>query len=384
VLNLGGRANPDVLLVRRAGAPPVVVKDWSRRGALVRGLIAPLLASHELAMLERCAGVRGVPRPGARIDRLALSLEFVDGRPLRRRTHGRALPAAFFTALEEILAGLARRGVVYLDLRSPSNVLVTPGLEPALVDLGSALALPLPRALRASLERRALAKLRARFEGSDSPAPLAADPGRDLKAGGTRFRVRERGSVEDPVPLVFLADVGVSSRLYEPLLSQAEARGRRALGVDLPGFGGSRRKVASLAPSHVAAQLESLLAALRLPQLDLVAAGWAALPAAELLARFPRRVRRLFAIDALGARADAEAIADPPRDSEVVRARLTKALPACLAPELRAELAAELARADGRNLLLADASAAHAVRTRHERRIDLDWSEALAGAIFAG
>ena len=75
MLNVGGLTNPDVLLIRRDGQAPLVVKDWSRRGALVRALLAPLLVRHELAMLERVEGLPGLPAPRQRIDRLALALE---------------------------------------------------------------------------------------------------------------------------------------------------------------------------------------------------------------------------------------------------------------------------------------------------------------------
>ena len=371
VLNVGGPVNPDVLLVRREGAPPLVVKDWSRRSALVRALVAPLLVRHELAMLERAAGLPGLPRPSGRIDRLALALEFVEGRPLRRRTHGRALPAAFFRELEGMLEALALRGIVYLDLRSPTNVLVTPSRAPALVDLGSALALPLPRALRRALDRRALAKLRARFEGSEPEAPAALRGGRDLKVGGTRLRIADGGRPDDPTPILFIPDAGISARLFEPIAARAGAHGRRALAIDLPGFGGSRRNVRSLRPARVAAQLESLLDALRVARVDVVAAGWGARPAAELVRRRPARVRRSLVVG--------DPAGDSPADPEQLRAEIEARLPKALAPELRDALRAELATAPLRNLFLA---ARHA-RGPAPLGLRLSWDEALGERLFA-
>ena len=371
VLNVGGLVNPDVLLVERAGAAPVIVKDWSRRSVWVRAWLAPLLVRHELAMLERGAGLPGLPQPSRRIDRLALALEFVEGRPLRRRTHARALPPAFFIALEGILEGLALRGVAYLDLRSPTNVLVTPSRAPALVDLGSALALPLPRALRRTLDARALAKLRARFEGAEAERPSAQPGARDLKVGGTRLRVSDVGQLADPTPLLFVPDAGVSARLFEPIAAQAAAHGRRALGVDLPGFGGSRRRVRSLRPARVAAQLESLLDALRVARVDVVAAGWGIGPAAELARRAPARVRRALAVG--------EGASDSPADPERLRAEIDGRLPKSLEPALRDALRAELAAAPARNLRLA---ARHAPRGE-PLGLRLTWDEALAGRVFA-
>ncbi|MBM4335089.1 MAG: hypothetical protein FJ108_04140 [Deltaproteobacteria bacterium] len=366
VLNLGGFANPDVLLVQRGG-PAQIVKDWGRRSAWVRAFVAPWLARHEAAMLARADGIEGVPRLLGRIDRLALAMEYLDGQPLRRHAHGRALPTSFFAALESILDGLARRGVVYLDLRSPTNVLVTPSGAPALVDLGSAIALPLPRGWILGLERSALAKLRARFERCGDSAAAAAgsddDLSASLKAGGTRFGIREHGSPGDPTPVLFLPDIGTSARVFAPILARAEALGRRAIGVDLPGFGRSRREVRTLEPSHVAVQIAELLTSLRITRVDLVAAGFAALVADALATRSPALVRHVVAIDADDAPArDAElalrrrlATSDP----EALRARLIGALPGGLPETLRAALEGELRRAPARSLALAYPARAH-------------------------
>ncbi len=360
VLNLGGFANPDVLLVRRAGAT-VVVKDWSRRSAWVRGLVAPWLARHEAAMLARADGIAGVPRLRARIDRLALAMEHMEGRPLNRHAHGRALPPRFFADLESILERLAQRGVAYLDLRSPTNVLITPSGAPALVDLGSALRLPVPRSWLQRFERRALAKLRARFEQQTGSEPVVADPEDDasanLKAGGTRFCLREHGRIDDPVPVLFLPGAGLSARMFAPAFARAAVHGRRAIGVDPPGSGGSRSDVRSHAPAYVAAQLDALLDALRVSRIDVVGAGWGAVVGRALAARSSARVHRLVAIAGADAPAQASEVAlrrsSAARDPELLRARRVAALPRGLPGALHAALEAELARVPARNLALA-------------------------------
>lgn len=343
-----------------------MVKDWGRRSAWVRALVAPWLARHEAAMLARADGIPGVPRLRARVDRLALAMEYVEGRSLRRRVHGRSLPPAFFAALEAILDGLARRGVAYLDLRSPTNVLVTPGGAPALVDLGSAIWLPLPRGLIRRLERRALAKLRDRFEEQATWAPVAPDMEDDssanLKVGGTRLCLREHGSLDDPLPVLFLPPAGMSSRFFAPALARAVGLGRRAIGVDLPGFGGSRRKVQTLEPARVAEQLEALLDALRVRRVDLVGAGFGARVGRALAARAAGRVRRLVAIAADDSPARSAELALRRRaaasDPEALRARLFDSLPAALPDGLRSVLASELGKANAHNLALAYREAA--------------------------
>src|SRR5262245_55054068 len=123
LLNRGGIANPDVLLLERADGARVVVKDYAPRSAWVRVLLAPVLVRREWRLLERVRGIAGVPRALERIDALAFAMEYLDGLPLRRRTHGARLATQFFDELQEILDALAERGLVYLDLRSPTNVL---------------------------------------------------------------------------------------------------------------------------------------------------------------------------------------------------------------------------------------------------------------------
>jgi pimeloyl-ACP methyl ester carboxylesterase len=250
---------------------------------MTRLLLAPLLVRHEVTSLTRASGLPGVPAWGARIDRLALAMEYLDGDPLRRHRHAGALPAGFFDALEGILEGLAVRGLSHLDLRSPTNILVTPTSAPALVDLASAWALPLPSGLLRWIERRALAKLRARFEleGYIAPpahagAPDDAGPwGVDLGVGGVRWRRYEAGRPDDPVPAVLLSDLAVGALAHAGALATAR-----------------RTRV-----PEVALDLSALLEALRLHRVDVVALGLGGLVARSLASQRPDRVRSLVTVD---------------------------------------------------------------------------------------
>jgi len=336
LLNRGGRANPDVLLVQRDGWHPVVVKDYSRCAALVRCTLAPLLVRHELSMLSRAHGLPGLPEPRGRIDTLALAIEFIPGAFMQRALHGAALPRVFFDALEGILEGLAGRGLLYTDLRSPSNILVTPGGAPAIVDLASAIRLPIPGALRGWYERRALRKLRNRFEGTTQPSPLGQRPGRDLDLGRVRVRVVDRGRHDDPVPALFLHDAGLSSVLFEGVLDRAAEFSRRGISVDVPGFAGSRVPRRRLRLRASSGYIEDVLDALRLPRVDLVGCGWGGVLARDLATRRQQRVRSLVTLDAPVDRIEGrfrerwqEGIADP----ELLRSRLLREIPACLDPD---------------------------------------------------
>ena len=306
VLNRGGVANADVLLLQRPGLPQVVVKDYGQRSAPVRALLAPLLVRRELALLRCLEGLPGVPRPIGRLDRLALVMEYVAGHPLDRSTDANALNEAFFGALEGILDGIAVRGLCYLDLRSSSNVLRTPTDAPALVDLASATALWVPGRLRRWLERRALAKLRSRFAAALHPSGVAAKvtpaarlaaAGHNVRAGRLRLRYRDAGPAEDLNPLVLVHDVGLSSATFLPLLERAASSRRRVVALDLAGCGGSARPTSGYGLRPQALDLLCFLRALRLGPVDLVGWGFGGLITRAARARDARGIRSVTVID---------------------------------------------------------------------------------------
>lgn len=367
ILNRGGFANADVLLAfKDRGA--VVVKDYSRRSAIVRHLLAPLLLRHELAMLECLEGLPGLPRPLGRVGRSAFAMEYLEGWPLRRRSHARALPRAFFDALDGVLDGLASRGVVHLDLRSPSNVLCTASLAPALVDLMSAWRPPFGmRALR-WLEARALLKLRARFEAS-GVAPSSALQERvatvretDVVVGAFRRRVcyAEEGPLDDPVPALLLPDAGLTSAQFRRIQETGARVGRRSLAVDPPGFGASRA-VPFVGPgavamgndgglSALARALVDFLDALRLPLVDLVGIRWGGLLARALAVRAPHRCRALVTLDTPGERLPEsfrERLQAARLGRQALAERLLSDLPEGADPQDRGRLEWNLARRAG-------------------------------------
>ncbi len=358
LLNRGGFANPDVLLVPSPEGPRVV-KDYGSCSPLVRLCLAPFLVRHELAILERLEGLPGVPAPRGRVDRLAFAMEHIDGVPLRRKSHRALLPRAFFDALEGILEGLNLRGIAYFDLRSPTNVLSTRATgAPALVDLASAWRLPLPRSWTRALERSALAKLRARFErlqGSEATAPELLDY-HELHLGRARVCFVDRGRLEDPVPALFLHDVGHSSEVFRSILESARAHARRGIGLDLPGFGRSSFRVRSLSPQRVALHVARLIDALRLARIDLVGAGWGGLVARVLAAQRPELVRVLVTLDTpltgVGG-ALRKRMEQGRRNPEVLRRRLLRELPAGLSGAQRSELERAIRAAPERALRLA-------------------------------
>jgi hypothetical protein len=137
LLNRGNVGNPDVLLVPRAGGPPLVVKDYRPRAAWVRATVGRWVARREARAYRALEGHPAVPGFRGWIDALAFAVEYRPGRRMSRKLAGE-VPADFPDRLEAALREMHRRGVVHLDLRHRSNVLVDEAGAPVLIDFGSA------------------------------------------------------------------------------------------------------------------------------------------------------------------------------------------------------------------------------------------------------
>ena len=356
VLNVGGFANADVMLIERPVGERLIVKDWGDRSWPVRTFLAPLLARHEHAMLRRVEGLPGLPAPAGRVGRLALGLEFIDGQPLRGRMLGAALPPAFFAALEGILDGLEQRGVIHLDLASPKNVLATTSGAPALIDLGGATGLPLPRAFVRHLEGRAMRKLVRRFQGQRAAPHSATErdlDGYELDLGHARYRLREAGPLSDPCPLLVLPDAGLSGLAFWPLLQRAQAAGRRVIAVDLPGFGGSRALRTRPTPERLAWGVRRLMVAMRIERSQLLGQGLGGLVARSAAGR---RVSGVATIDTPRDRLEEPFLSrwrEGRSDGEALRVRLQAELSPSLTDPARAALLRDIGRVPARRLLAA-------------------------------
>jgi pimeloyl-ACP methyl ester carboxylesterase len=286
-------------------------------------------------------------------------MEYIDGTPLRRRSHRASLPRAFFDGLQGILDGLSLRGVVYFDLRSCKNVLCTRVSDaPALVDLASAYRLPLPRFLIQIWEQYALAKLRARFESFETETASRAEPEvneapEELDLGSLKVSFFDCGRLDDPVPTLFLHDVGHCAEGFRPILERATAHARRAIGLNLPGLGGSRWVSRRLALGRVAAHVERLTEALRLVRVDLVGYGWGGLVARTVAARNPSLVRSLLTLDTPLDRLEGsfrKRWQEARRDPELLRLRLLRELPAGLDSDQRTAVGEAIKAASSRTL----------------------------------
>jgi hypothetical protein len=139
VLNRGNARNPDVLLVD-AGDRLVVVKDFAPRAAWVRATIGRWITRREMRAYRILAGHPAVPRLLGRIDALAFVLEYRPGRRMSRRLAAELSPG-FIDRLAAAVREMHARGVVHLDLRHRSNVMVDEREQPILIDFASAVML---------------------------------------------------------------------------------------------------------------------------------------------------------------------------------------------------------------------------------------------------
>jgi hypothetical protein len=168
-LQSGRRSKPDVLLVQ-VGERSLVVKDFAPRGWLVRSTIGRWVTAREVRAYRVLDGLRCVPRFLGCLDALAFAVEHRPGRRMSRRLAS-SLPPDFLEELEQAVASMHERGVVHLDLRHRTNVLIDPQGHPVLIDFASAICLRrdgwlgrilLP--LLAAIDRAAVAKWRERLE----------------------------------------------------------------------------------------------------------------------------------------------------------------------------------------------------------------------------
>jgi hypothetical protein len=136
----GEQARPDLRLVQVQGSV-WVVKDFAARTGWLRQTLGRWLIARELSALQALDGLDGIPQSVVRIDAFAFAYRYVEGVSLDAM-RPEYIGAEFFDRLETLTAAMHRRGIVHLQLRDGSNVVVTPEQEPVLLDFRSHLRLP--------------------------------------------------------------------------------------------------------------------------------------------------------------------------------------------------------------------------------------------------
>ncbi|MCU0759656.1 MAG: alpha/beta hydrolase [Steroidobacteraceae bacterium] len=102
----------------------------------------------------------------------------------------------------------------------------------------------------------------------------------------------EAGSA-DGVPLVLLHQAPVSARQFEPVYPRLAARGIRAIGIDMPGFGFSDPTPFVPGVEDYAKAIPAVLDALGIERAHILGHHTGALVATEVALQFPGRIERL-------------------------------------------------------------------------------------------
>lgn len=147
----------------RQGPRRFVVKDVRHTSRLFRYTIGRWALWREGRVYRRLAGLEFIPAFVGRLDSDALVLEWISDAPSLRLRDAHPLSEHFCDDLQACVDRMHARGVVHLDLRHRTNILVAPDGKPRLLDFEIALFLgPLVRLL-AWIDRSAVAKYRCRY-----------------------------------------------------------------------------------------------------------------------------------------------------------------------------------------------------------------------------
>lgn len=130
----GGGSRPDVLLINISGNL-AILKDQNQADKLFATFIGPLLNWRECKALEKLQDVSCVPDLLARPDSRSFLMSYHESEQITRLEQIDVSWPSFFDELNEAIAQIHVAGVAHNDLRNPTNILVTPGGKPVLVDL---------------------------------------------------------------------------------------------------------------------------------------------------------------------------------------------------------------------------------------------------------
>lgn len=143
--------NARVSCVTDADGVAWTVKDFSSRPWYVK-LVTRFLLARELKALGRLKGLEGFASDAFRIDRDAIAVRFIPGKILSQVSPDR-VSVDFLERLESLIYRMHEVGIVHLDIRSMSNILMQEDGKPAIIDFQAALCTDhLPRFIRKALE----------------------------------------------------------------------------------------------------------------------------------------------------------------------------------------------------------------------------------------
>ena len=133
ILRHSSNTRPVIWVVERKGER-AVVKDFSNTKFFYRNIIGRFLIWREHRAYKQLNGLKGIPTYYGVIDGLALALEEIHSRPLKKHNRHIKLSDTFFDDLKNIVDNFHERGLAHCDLKNGANVLVGNDGRPYIVD----------------------------------------------------------------------------------------------------------------------------------------------------------------------------------------------------------------------------------------------------------
>jgi hypothetical protein len=126
------------LLLYRVGGEDILLKDHRAQGRLWRNVLGALSIRKEARALAALAGMPYVPQIRGRPDRFSLAMTYVPATRIPDARLTKQAKEEFVLKLERAVAEMHRRGVVHLDLRHRSNLMVSADSKPLMLDFEGA------------------------------------------------------------------------------------------------------------------------------------------------------------------------------------------------------------------------------------------------------
>lgn len=141
IIQKGKWGNSDVYLHEHDSCQ-YVIKTFAHHPSFIRQTIGRFLISREYKALKRLAPCIGTCDKIIRPDKFTLSYQYINGHNLSsfsRRNN--SLNKDFFIDLETAVNEMHSYGIVHLDLRTGSNIIISDGGKPVIIDFQSYLTL---------------------------------------------------------------------------------------------------------------------------------------------------------------------------------------------------------------------------------------------------
>jgi serine/threonine protein kinase len=133
ILRHSSNTRPVIWVVEEKGVR-AVVKDFSNSKFFYRNIVGRFLIWRERRAYEALKDLKGIPACYGVIDGLALALEEIPSRPLKKHNKDMKLPETFFDDLKNIVDSFHKRGLAHCDLKNGANVLVGHDGRPYILD----------------------------------------------------------------------------------------------------------------------------------------------------------------------------------------------------------------------------------------------------------